>query len=81
MKKTLPPITSDAEAETLLDQDLTAYLTAENFSPVSFEFLPKTEKINLRVSSALMVKLKAKAAAEKMPYQRYLRLLLEQQLQ
>lgn len=80
MKKSLPPITSDAEAEALLGQDLTHYLTAENFAPVSFEFLPKTEKINLRISSALMAKLKAKAAAEKMPYQRYLRLLLEQHL-
>lgn len=81
MKKSLPPITSDEEAEALLNQDLSSYLTADNFKPASFEFLPKTEKINLRISAALMAKLKDKAAAQKMPYQRYLRLLLEQQLQ
>ena len=45
MKKILPKIMTDEEAESLLSDDLSEYLTAENFkanfTPVSFEFTPK----------------------------------------
>jgi predicted DNA binding CopG/RHH family protein len=45
MKKILPKIMSDEEAESLLSADLSEYLTPENFkanfTPVSFEFASK----------------------------------------
>jgi len=49
MKKILPKIMSDEEAESLLAADLSEYLTPENFkanfTPVSFEFISKEKTI------------------------------------
>ncbi|MCA9994529.1 MAG: hypothetical protein KDE56_02205 [Anaerolineales bacterium] len=80
MSKKLPDLTNDAEAEDILDQDLTDYIDLENFTAVRFEFLPKTEKINLRVSRPLLEAVKAKAEAEGMSYQKYIRLVVERSL-
>ena len=53
MSKSLPKMTSDQEAEKLLEEDLTEYLTPENFkenfTPVTFEFAPKDANISLRL--------------------------------
>ena len=49
MKKILPKIMSDEAAESLLETDLSEYLTPENFkanfTPVSFELTPKEKTI------------------------------------
>lgn len=78
MKKSLPLFKSDADAEEFLDHDLTDYLHLDHFKSVSFEFLPKTENINLRVSMPLLTAIKDKAAQSGMPYQKFIRLALEQ---
>lgn len=80
MSKRLPNLMSDAEAEAFLEQDLTDYIDLENFTAVRFEFLPKTEKINLRVSKPLLEAVKAKAEAEGISYQKYIRLVIERSL-
>lgn len=80
MSKHLPKLMSDEEAEAFLEQDLTDYIDLENFTAVRFEFLPKTEKINLRVSKPLLEAVKAKAEAEGISYQKYIRLVIERSL-
>jgi predicted DNA binding CopG/RHH family protein len=50
MKKKLPKLHSDAEAEEFVaDADLTEYDLSE-FRPVLFEFQPKSERVNMRVN-------------------------------
>lgn len=80
MSKPLPTINSDADAENLLEQDLSDFITPENFKPVTFEFLPKTEQINLRISKPLLEAVKAQADERGIGYQKYIRQLLEQSL-
>lgn len=78
MKKNLPPLNSDADAEAFLEGDLTDYLTQQNFQPARFEFLPKNAKVNLRLSQELLTAIKGQASEQHIPYQRYIRQLLEQ---
>lgn len=80
MKKSMPPIKSDEAAEALLKKDLSEYMHAGNFQRVTFEFLPKTETINLRVPAPLLSAIKRKAKRISMPYQRYIRQVLEREL-
>ena len=80
MNKKLPEIKTDEDAEQLLEQDLSDYINLENFHPVRFEFLPKTEQINLRISKPLLDAVKTEASKRGIGYQKYIRLLLEQSL-
>jgi predicted DNA binding CopG/RHH family protein len=75
MKK-VPVMTTDAEAEAFLDQDLSD-LDFSQFKPVQFEFAAKDERINMRLPSSLLGAVKAKAKAAGMPYQRFIRATLE----
>jgi predicted DNA binding CopG/RHH family protein len=75
MKK-VPVMTTDAEAEAFLDQDLSD-LDFSQFKPVKFEFAAKDERINMRLPSSLLNAVKAKAKAAGMPYQRFIRAVLE----
>lgn len=77
MKRSLPPIKNDKDAEALLEQDLSDYLHEGNFQAAKFEFMPKTAKINLRVPEPLLKVIKKRAKNASMPYQRYMRQLLE----
>ena len=77
MKKKLPKLRSDKEAE---DFVATAYLTAfdlSGFKPVQFEFAPKAARINMRLSNDLLKAIKIKAAKQGVPYQRFIRQALE----
>lgn len=80
MKKPLPKLTSDNAAEAFVaEADLTQFdLTA--FKPHSFEFAPKSKQVNMRFPDALLEAVKAKAAAQGMTYQRYIRQVLESAL-
>ena len=80
MKKKFPRLRTDEEAEAFLEQDLSDYLHPENFVKVKFEFERKTEKVNLRMPPSLLKKLKKRAKRVSMPYQRYMRALLEHSL-
>ena len=77
MTKPLPKLTTDAEAERFVDEaDLSQFdLTA--FKPHSFEFAPKSKQVNMRFPEALLNAVKAKAAAQGMTYQRFIRQTLE----
>ena len=72
----VPALTTDAEAEAFLEQDLSD-LDFAQFKPVDWERQPKTARINMRISQRLMDALKAKAAERGVPYQRYVREVLE----
>jgi predicted DNA binding CopG/RHH family protein len=45
--------------------------------PVRFEFKPKTERVNMRLSKDLLDSVKKRAARAGVTYQRYIRLALE----
>jgi predicted DNA binding CopG/RHH family protein len=75
MKK-VPILKTDEEAEAFLDQDLSD-LDFSQFKPVRFEFQAKTERINMRLPAELLKAVQAKAKAEGMPYQRFIRATLE----
>ena len=80
MKKPLPQLTSDDAAERFVtDADLTQFdLSA--FKPHSFEFAPKSKQVNMRCPEALLDAVKARAAAQGMTYQRFIRQVLESAL-
>jgi predicted DNA binding CopG/RHH family protein len=76
MKRKVPKITSDEEAEHFLEQDLSD-LDFSQFKPVKFEFDKKDARINMRVPGALLDAVKSRAQARGMPYQRFIREALE----
>ncbi len=76
MKK-LPRLKSDkAAAAFVADADLTQY-DLSKMRTVQFEFEPKTERVNMRLPRTLLVAVKARAAKQGIPYQRYIRQTLE----
>jgi predicted DNA binding CopG/RHH family protein len=81
MKKSLPKLRTDEEAEKFVaDSDLTEF-DLSGFHIVQFEFQPKSERVNLRIPKGLLDAVKAAAASAGIPYQRYIRQTLEAALQ
>ncbi len=78
MKKRVPRLRSDDEAEAFLDQDLSDYIQPEHMAPLHYEVRAKGRSINLRLSEELLDAVKGRAKAEGIPYQRFIRLALEQ---
>ena len=78
MKKKLPKLKTDAEAEKFLEQDLRPYLHPENFVPASFEFAAKDTPVTMRMPEALLNSVKSVAKKNHVPYQRVIRLAIEQ---
>lgn len=75
--RTVPPLASDAEAEAFLDQDLSG-LDFSAFKPARFEFARKDATVNMRMPAGLLAAIKARAAARGVPYQRFMREVLEE---
>lgn len=77
MRKSLPVLRSDEEAERfVVGADLTEYdLSA--MRPTRFEFQPKTERVNMRLPKSLLDAVKEAAARSGIPYQRFIRQVLE----
>ena len=77
MKKPLPILTTDKEAEEFVDNtDLTQYdLSALN--AIRFEFQPKERSITMRLSEPLLEAIKEEAIRSGLPYQRFIRQVLE----
>ena len=70
MKKQLPKLTTDKEAETFIDEtDLTEY-DLSGLKPVHFEFQPKAKRIIMRLSEPLLEAIKEEAECSGTPYQR-----------
>ncbi|MBI3657338.1 MAG: hypothetical protein HY232_13045 [Acidobacteria bacterium] len=77
MKKKLPKLTSDKAAEEFVAQaDLTAY-DLSGLQRVRFEFAPKDTRVNMRLPESLFEAVKRKAARAGLPYQRFIRQVLE----
>ncbi len=79
MKKKVPKLKTDREAEEFLAQDLSD-LDFLQFKPTRFEFEKKDEQINMRVPRLLLLALKARAKARGIPYTRLIRETLERAL-
>ena len=77
MKKKLPHLKTDRQAEAFLAQDL-SNLDFSQFKPARFEFERKDDQINMRVPKPLLAAVKARAKARGIPYTRFIRETLEQ---
>jgi predicted DNA binding CopG/RHH family protein len=78
--KPFPTLTSDKEAEDFVaNSDLTQFDWSD-MKPFKFEFQPKDTSVNLRLPKALLDAVRQRAQADGMPYQRYIRWVLEQSL-
>jgi predicted DNA binding CopG/RHH family protein len=81
MKKKLPRFKSDKQAADFVDKaDLTEY-DLSGMRPIRFEFQPKTERVNMRLPRKLLDAVQASAAREGVPYQRFIRRVLEDAVQ
>jgi predicted DNA binding CopG/RHH family protein len=77
LNKTLPILESDREAEAFVETaDLSQY-DLSPLTPTSFEFGAKSARVNMRLPAPLLERVKAKAASEGIPYQRFIRSALE----
>jgi predicted DNA binding CopG/RHH family protein len=80
MKKKLPTLTSDAEAEAFVaTADLSEY-DLTGMVPMRFELKPKDKSVNLRLSAQLLEAVQDRAKRVGMPYQRFIRMALERAL-
>ena len=79
MKRKVPRLKTDKEAEAFLAQDLSD-LDFSQFKPARFEFEKKSAQINMRVPRPLLEAVKARAKARGIPYTRFIRETLEQVL-
>jgi predicted DNA binding CopG/RHH family protein len=81
MKRKLPRFRSDKEAEEFVAKaDLTEY-DLSGMRPIRFEFQPKSERVNMRLSRKLLDAVRASAAKAGVPYQRFIRQALEDAIQ
>ena len=76
MKRKVPRLRSDRAAEAFISRDLSD-LDFAQFQPMRFEFQPKTERVNMRLSKPLLAAVKKRAAKQGISYQRYIRQTLE----
>jgi predicted DNA binding CopG/RHH family protein len=79
-KRKVPELLTDRAAEAFLDQDLSD-LDYAQFKPVRFEFAKKEARVNMRLPRELLDAVKARAKARGIPYQRYIRDVLERAVQ
>jgi predicted DNA binding CopG/RHH family protein len=78
--KAMPSLKNDEQAEKFVESaDLSEY-DLSGFTPMKFEFEPKTATLNMRLPQNLLAAVKMKAKTEGMPYTRYIRLVLEQSI-
>ncbi len=77
MRRKVPRLRTDKQAEAFLAQDL-SNLDFSQFKPAHFEFEKKEEQINMRVPKPLLAAVKARAKARGIPYTRFIRETLEQ---
>jgi len=77
MKKPLPRLKSDEEAEAFLETaDLSEY-DLSGMVLTRFEFGPKTRRISMRLPEDLYTAVKGEAERSGIPYQRFIRKAIE----
>jgi predicted DNA binding CopG/RHH family protein len=80
MKKKIPSFNTDAAAERFVSRaDLTRY-DLSGLKPVRFEFEKKTAQLNMRLPKPLLDAVKVRAQERGIPYTRFLRELIEQEI-
>jgi predicted DNA binding CopG/RHH family protein len=80
MKKRLPKLKSDAEAEAFVAKaDLTEY-DLSDMTPVKFELRRKDTSVSLRLPKTLLDEVRGRARRAGIPYQRFIRLAIERAL-
>jgi len=76
MKRKVPKLATDEEAEAFLDQDMSD-LDFSQFKPVRFEFEKKTAQLNMRLPKSLLETVKQRASQRRVPYTRFVNVVLE----
>ena len=75
--KQFPSFKTDEEAEDFVaTADLSEY-DFSNFKTVRFEFEPKAGRVNMRLPQSLIKTLKERASKRGVPYQRFMREMIE----
>jgi predicted DNA binding CopG/RHH family protein len=78
--KTIATFRTDAEAERFVDSaELTEY-DLSDFKPMRFEFEKKDAQLNMRIPETLLEAVKTKAKQRGIPFTRYIRMLMEQDI-
>jgi predicted DNA binding CopG/RHH family protein len=78
--KEMPSLGSDQAAELFVETaDLTEY-NLSGFSPMRFEIETKSAVLNIRLPKSLLDAVKSRAKTRGIPYTRYVRFVLEQNL-
>ena len=78
--KRLPKLRSDAEAENFVaNSDLTQY-DLSGGHVMRFEFEEKAAQLSMRMPTKLLEAVKSKAKRKKVPYTRYIRMLIERDI-
>lgn len=78
MKKRLPTPASDAEAEQIVETTDLSQVDLSVLKPKRFEFSRKEARVNMRLPDELLQAVKTAADEAGMPYQRYIRHVLEE---
>lgn len=78
MIKPLPTLTTDADAEAFVETADLSEFDLSAMTPTRFEFAAKAARVNMRLPSALLEAVKAKARSQGVPYQRFIRQTLVQ---
>jgi len=78
MKKPIPELKSDAEAERFIATADLSQHDLSGFAPTRFEFHAKAAQLNMRLPQPLLDAVKERAKARGIPYTRFVRETLEQ---
>ena len=78
MKKTIPTFKTDKEAEKFVAKANLAEYDFSGGQVVRFELRPKDKTVSLRLPEQLLSAVRCQAEKAGMPYQRYIRMALEQ---
>jgi predicted DNA binding CopG/RHH family protein len=80
MKRKSPDFKTNAEAEAFVDTaDLSEY-DLPDMTPVCFELRRKDKSVSLRLPEKLLEAVRARARRLGMPYQRFIRMVIERAL-
>jgi predicted DNA binding CopG/RHH family protein len=80
LKKKIPAFKNDRAAAAFVDKAGLSEYDLSGAKLLRFEIKPKDKSINLRLSGELYDVVRARAARAGLPYQRFIRLMLEQAL-
>lgn len=81
MKKKLPKLKSDKEAEAFVTKSNLTKYDLSGMRMLRFEFQPKSERVNMRLPRRLLDAVKVRAAKAGVPYQQFIRQALEMAVQ